>query len=345
MRHIAARSAVILAVILAAAIGPRVFAQRPVAPTSTLPAAPAATQPVATQAATQPLSTAVQLKVTGVERGPAPPPPPVSTVVGSPTPTPSSVSADLFIYVKMSYNGATTLHFYAGDIGLRDPSGAVQSPQPCDRASKLSSKVLMALSAVAPATASSCLRYSVSVSTTGAGDMALEYGHTEPTAQNTAGTPYVASALIPGARVPATPTPRRAYATATWPALRQYLRDEALVGGYIALNVDPLYAGGAGATIPTAARDYIARQVSALAGDHAAFLAVDAADLSLRFNLDTIKERTDADNALTALDDDVKAAATLRTNAQWAQWRARLTADNDVLDSLYEAWPATIVTP
>jgi len=298
-----------LVVLLGGIVGARVFAQAPPPPSSS-----------------------VQLVVSGVERVPAPPPPVTAPITA--TPSPGSIPQNLFVSVKV-YDTDTVnlLHFYAGDIGLRDAYGAVQPPRACDASGKLSSKSLIAPSPTVSATMSVCLRYTVSMSA--AGGMALQYFHTEQIAQNAPPTAYHASAIVPN---PPAPSGRRVYATATQLALRACLLDEALAGGYIALNVDPLYSGGADAIVPPAARTYIARQGARLAADHHAFLAVPA----MPANADATKERLAADLILTAIENDLATAGALRANARWLRWRATFTAHNDALADLYDGWPAVV---
>ena len=310
------RTGVALAVLLAGA-APRALAQA--LPVSTPP--PAAAQP----------SSAVSLKVTGTERMAAPAP-----VLSSaaPTPTSSSGSENLFVYAQLSYTGTAELHFYADDIGLRDAGGVMQSPQPCDLSSKLSSKILIS-PPTRPAIASTCLRYTMS--TNDASNLALEYDHTEQAAQNAPGTPYHTSVAVFN---PSTSTPRRVYATATQPAFKAYVLDEALVGGYIALNVDHLYVGGVDAAVPTSVGAYIKRQAEKLATDQTAFLAIaSGSDLKVKM------EQANVSRVLAAIEKDLLAAPALRTNAQWARWHTTFTADNDYLASLYDSWPATVASP
>lgn len=272
------------------------------------------------------------LTVTGVERMTAPAP-----MLSSAVPTPTSSSGameDLFVYAQLSYTGTAELHFYAGDIGLRDANGAMQSPQPCDLSSKLSSKTLLS-PPNGPATVSTCLRYTVA--TNDASHMSLEYFHTEQPSQNTPGTLYRQSALVHN---PPFPTPRRVYATVTQPAFQAYVLDEALVGGYIALNVDRLYAGGGDAAVPTSVGNYVKQQAQKLAADQTAFLAVaPGSDLKAK------TEQTNVSRVLTAIQQDLLAVTMLRTYAQWAHWRAAFTADNDYMASLYDSWPATVASP
>ena len=275
-------------------------------------------------------SSAVGLTVTGTERMAA-----AAPVLSSaaPTPTSNSGSEDLFVYAQLSYTGTTELHFYAGDIGLLDASGAMQSPQPCDLSSKLSSKTLIS-PPTGPATVSTCLRYTVS--TNDASNLALEYVHTEQTTQNAVGALYHASAMV---KNPPVSTPRRVYATATQPAFQTYVLDESLVGGYIALNVDRLYAGGSDAVVPTSVATYIKRQAGRLAADRQAFLAVaSGSDLKAK------TEQVNVARVLAAIQQDLLAAPTLRTYAQWAHWRATFTADNDYMAGLYDSWPATVAS-
>ncbi len=298
-------------VLLAGIVGSRVFAQAPPPPSSS-----------------------VHLVVSGVERVPAPLP---ITAPMTATPSPSSIPQDLFVSVKVYYSDTTNLlHFYAGDISLRDAYGAVQSPRTCDASGKLTSKSLIAPSPTVSATMSGCLRYTASLGA--ASSMALQYFHTEQIAQNAPPTFYHASAAVPN---PPAPSGRRVYATATQPALRACLLDEALAGGYITLNVDPLYANGADATVPGAVRAYIARQAARLAADHQAFLAVPAVPASA----DVRKERLEADTILTAIENDLATAGTLRSNARWMQWHAAFTAHNGALAALYDGWPAVVPAP
>lgn len=325
MKHVSALTVIaIVVLLLSGVVGPRVFAQGPVTPPSPAPAPAPMGQ--------------LQIEVTGVERAPALP---AATLPGTPAPAPADSPVDLFVYVKVRYSGADPLHFYAGDIGLRDASGVVQSPQACDLSGKLSSKLLMSPPPPAgPATVRACLHYTVS--TSGLASLALEYLYTEQASQSAPGVLYRVPAGVPAAKIPGAPTPRRAYATATRPALRRYLLDEALAGGYIALNLDPLYAGGADATVPGTIRGYIAGQAARLAADHRAFLAVDASSPGVTSDPQTKKERADVDGVLTAIDASLAALPALRANAQWAQWRATFALENDVLAGLYEAWPATV---
>ena len=306
--------------LLLGGVGPRVFAQGPVPPPSPAPAGQ------------------LQMIVSSVERAPVLP---VATLPGTPAPAPADSSVDLFVYVKVRYTGTDPLHFYAGDIGLRDASGAVKPPQACDPSGKLSSTLLISPPAPGgPATVRACLRYTVSAN--GLPSLVLEYLHTEQSSQNAAGTLYRVPVDVPAAKVPAKPTPRRVYATATGPALRRYLLDEALAGGYIALNLDPLYADGADVAVPAATRAYIAGQATTLAADHRAFLAVDASSPSVTSDSHTKKERADVDAVLKAIDASLAALPTLRTNAQWARWHATFALENDILAGLYEAGPATL---
>ena len=283
---------------------------------------------------TPPPSPSVGLTVTGTERMTAPAP-----LLSSAAPTPTSSSGDtedLFVYAQLSYTGTAELHFYASDIGLLDASGAIQSPQPCDLSSKLSSKTLIS-PPTGPATVSTCLRYTIT--TNDASNMALEYVHTEQTVGSAsgAGTPYHASARVHN---PPFSTPRRGYATATQPAFQTYVLDEALVGGYIALNVDRPYAGGADAAVPASIGAYVKQQASKLAADQTAFLAVaPGSDLKAK------AEQMNVSRVLTAIQQDLLAAPTLRTYAQWARWRATFTADNDYMAGLYDSWPATVAAP
>jgi len=321
MRYVAAplRGLIVPALLLAGSGAPRVLAR--VIPVSTPPPAPPAQT-----------SPAVGLTVTGTERMTAPAP-----MLSSAAPTPTSSSSDtedLFVYAQLSYTGTAELHFYAGDIGLLDASGVMQSPQPCDLSSKLPSKTLIS-PPTGPATVSTCLRYTIT--TTDTSNMALEYVHTEQTAGSVSGTPYHASTRV---RNPPFSTPRRVYATATQPAFQAYVLDEALVGGYIALNVDRLYAGGADGAVPISVGAYIKQQAGKLATDHQAFLAVaPGSDLKAK------TEQVNVSRVLTAIQQDLLAAPTLRTYAQWARWRAAFTVDNDYMATLYDSWPATIATP
>ncbi len=321
MRYVAAplRGLIVPALLLAGAGAPRVLAR--VIPVSTPPPAPPA------QA-----SPAVGLTVTGTERMTAPMP-----LLSSAAPTPTSSSGDtedLFVYAQLSYTGTAELHFYAGDIGLDDAAGVIQSPQPCDLSSKLSSKTLIS-PPTGPATVSTCLRYTIT--TNDASNMFLKYVHTEQTAGSASGTPYHASAPVHN---PPFSTPRRVYATATQPAFQAYVLDEALVGGYIALNVDRLYAGGVNAAVSTSIGDYIKRQAGKLVADRQAFLAVaPGSDLKAK------TEQTNVSRVLTAIQQDLLTAPTLRTYAQWAHWRAAFTADNDYMAGLYDSWPATVASP
>ncbi len=262
----------------------------------------------------------------------AAPAPPLSSA--APTPTSNSNMEDLFVYAQLSYTGTTELHFYAGDIGLDDARGVIQPPQPCDLSSKLSSKTLIS-PLTGPAIVSTCLRYTIA--TNDASNLALEYVHTEQASQNASGTPYHTSATVGN---PPFSTPRRVYATATQPAFRAYVLDVALVGGYIALNVDRLYAGGANAAVPTSVGAYIKRQASKLATDQTAFLAVaPGSDLKAKM------EQANVSRVFAAIQKDLLAAPALRTYAQWARWRAVFTADNDYMATLYDSWPATVTSP
>jgi len=272
------------------------------------------------------------LTVTGTERMTAPAP-----LLSSAAPTPTSSSSDtedLFVYAQLSYTGTAELHFYASDIGLDDAAGVIQSPQPCDLSSKLPSKTLIS-PPTGPAIVSTCLRYTIS--TNDASNMALEYVHTEQASQNAPGTPYHASATVHN---PPFSTPRRVYATATQPAFQAYVLDEALVGGYIALNVDRLYAGGVNAAVSTSIGDYIKRQAGKLAADRQAFLAVaPGSDLKAKM------EQASVSRVLTAIQQDLLAAPTLRTYTQWAHWHTAFTADNNYMAGLYDSWPATVASP
>jgi len=260
-----------------------------------------------------------------------------ASVLSSAAPTPTSSSSDtedLFVYAQLSYTGTTELHFYAGDIGLDDATGVEQPPQSCDLSSKLPSKTLIAppngLAIVA-----TCLRYTIATNDTS--NMFLKYVHTEQAAGSASGTPYHASAPVHN---PPFSTPRRVYATATQPAFQAYVLDEALVGGYIALNVDRLYADGADDAVPTAVGAYIKQRVGKLATDRQAFLAIaPGSDLKAK------TEQTNVSRVLTAIQQDLLAAPALRTYAQWAHWRAAFTADNDYMAGLYDSWPATVASP
>ncbi len=319
MRYVAVplRALIVPPLLLAGAGAPRALAQAILV--STPP--PVVAQP----------ASSVSLKVTGTERMAAPAP-----VLSSaaPTPTSSSGSEDLFVYAQLNYTGTTELHFYAGDIGLLDASGVMQSPQPCDLSSKLASKTLIS-PPTGPAVVSTCLRYTIA--TNDASNLALEYDHTEQASQNASGTPYHTSTSVGN---PPFSTPRRVYATATQPAFQAYVLDEALVGGYIALNVDRLYAGGANAAVPTSVGTYIKRQASKLAADQTAFLAVaPGSDPKAKM------EQANVSRVLAAIQQDLLAAPALRTYAQWARWRAAFTADNDYMAGLYDSWPATVASP
>ena len=341
MRYVAAPlwGLIVLAVLLVGLVGvaaPRALAHAIPVSTSapTKPARPAAPLPTPPP----PSLPLVQLTVRKVERVAVPVPPQSQAITT--TPTPGGSMEYLFVSAQLRYSGTSdVLHFYAGDIGLHDASGVIQLPQSCDPSVKLPSKTLIASRAtpaapVTPAVAPACLRYMVSVNT--ATTMALWYTHTEQAAQGV--TPTVYSILGPSVPYPPQESARRVYATATQPAFKAYLLDEALAGGYIALDVDPLYAGGSDATVPGPVLEKIRGQVAKLVDDRRAFLSVAAAA-----DPDVQTERIDVDNVFkTILEQDLKAVSALRTYAQWAQWHTAFTADNSLLASLYDSWPATL---
>ncbi len=119
----------------------------------------------------------------------------------------------------------------------------------------------------------------------------------------------------------------------TQPAFQSYLVDEALVAGYIRLNLDTLDSGNGAVAVPAAARAYLRGGRTTLLGDHGAFDRVAAS------GSDAQRLKAQADAAFNAVERDLAAVQTLRRASDWRPWRAAFTRDDQALADLYQLWP------
>lgn len=225
---------------------------------------------------------------------------------------------ELFVYVAIHYSGPSVLNLDPWSFRLIDDADSLWTPVSYDGPGRLRGKEL-----VGDAHLGGWLLF---VIPNGAANVALGYKQTQS-------GKTLSTAFITDRRFTPHHSPARDYAVGTQPAFQAYLVDEALVAGYIRLNLDTLDSGNGAVAVLSSARAYLRNGRTTLLGDHGAFDRVAASGLDAQ----RLKARADA--AFSAVEKDLSAVQTLRHAADWQPWRAAFTRDDHALADLYQAWP------
>src|SRR5579884_2402419 len=135
---------------------------------------------------------------------------------------------ELFVYVTVHYTGPSVLYLDPWSFRLIDGADTLWTPTSYDGPARLRGKELVGDARLAG--------WLLFVLPNGAANLALGYKQTQS-------GKTLSTAFITDRRFTPHPSPSRDYAVNTQPAFQSYLVDEALVAGYIRLNLDTLDSG------------------------------------------------------------------------------------------------------